>query len=416
MFWLKLSWKSLLNRRLTAGLTLFSIAFSVALVLTIDRIRVDTRSSFTNTLSGTDLVVGARTGSLNLLLYTVFRIGNASNNIAWESYQNLAKHPAVKWTVPMSLGDSHKGYRVLGTSPAYFTHYQYGRQKNLSFSQGQPFETPRHVVLGSEVAKALDYQLGDKIILSHGIGKTSFANHDNHPFEIIGILDKTATPVDQTVHVSLEAIELIHLGWDKGVKPRITQQQDLSNIPDPKSITAFLVGMNSRIKTFAFQRLVNEYPNDTLMAIIPGATLQTLWRTLANVEKALLVISLLVVASGLLGMLAVILSSLNERRREIALFRAMGVPSRQVYLLLCGESFLYGLGGVIIGLILHYLTLFGIGGFIEAQYGITLSISLLSVSALSLLLGVTVVAGLLGLIPATQAYRQTLIDGLTIRI
>ncbi len=123
MFWFKLAWKSLWNRRLTAGLTVFSIAFSVALVLTIDRVRLDTRSSFTNTLSGTDLVVGARTGALNLLLYSVFRLGDASNNISWKNYQRLAQHPSVAWTIPFSLGDSHKGYRVLGTTEAYFEHY-----------------------------------------------------------------------------------------------------------------------------------------------------------------------------------------------------------------------------------------------------------------------------------------------------
>ena len=139
MHLLRLALASLANRRATALLTVLVIALSVGLLLAVERVRTETRSSFASTISGTDLIVGARSGAVNLLLYSVFRIGNATNNIRWDSYQQIAALPRVKWAIPLSLGDSHRGYRVLGTTPDYFTHYRYGQGRALQLTAGRPF-------------------------------------------------------------------------------------------------------------------------------------------------------------------------------------------------------------------------------------------------------------------------------------
>ncbi|MGH8056140.1 MAG: ABC transporter permease, partial [Candidatus Entotheonellia bacterium] len=125
MVTLALAYASLKNRWLTSALTLFSIALSVALLLGVEQVRLGARESFANTISQTDLIVGARGGTLQLLLYTVFRIGTATNNIAYASYESFRKHPAVAWTIPYSLGDSHRGYRVVGTTEDFYTRYRY---------------------------------------------------------------------------------------------------------------------------------------------------------------------------------------------------------------------------------------------------------------------------------------------------
>ena len=174
MYLLRLALTSLNNRRFTALLTVFAIALSVCLLLAVERIRTETRASFANTISGSDLIVGARSGSVNLLLYSVFRIGNATNNIRWDSFEHFAGHPRVKWAIPLSLGDSHRGYRVLGTSAAYFEHYQYGRNQALQFTEGQQFGDLFEVVLGAEVADALDYKVGQQIVLAHGVSTVSW--------------------------------------------------------------------------------------------------------------------------------------------------------------------------------------------------------------------------------------------------
>src|SRR5215475_1483634 len=170
MIVLRLALQSLRNRWVTALLTVLAIAVSVVLLLGVEKIRSGARQSFADTISGTDLIVGARSGNLNLLLYSVFRIGNATNNVTWQSYQDIADRPEVAWIVPLSLGDSHNGFRVLGTTPDYFTHYKFRQGQGLTFRAGKPFSDLYDAVVGAEVAAKLGYKLSDQIVVSHGLG------------------------------------------------------------------------------------------------------------------------------------------------------------------------------------------------------------------------------------------------------
>lgn len=416
---LRLAWNSLINRRLTAMLTLLSIALSVTLLIGVERMRVETRESFANTLSGTDLIVGARTGGVQLLLYSVFRLGNATNNMSWESYLDIAAQPSVAWSIPMSLGDSHRGYRVLGTTPDYFTHYRYARDRGLGFAEGAAFADLYDAVLGAEVARALDYRLGDAIVIAHGASDVSFTRHEDKPFRVVGILEPTGTPVDRTVHVSLEAIEAIHLGWQGGaplpglsVSAEQTRQQDLS----PAAITAALIGLKSKIATFKVQRFVNDYSAEPLTAVLPGVALSELWGIIGIAENALLVISAFVVVVGLFGLLTALLTSLNERRREMAILRSVGARPGHVFALIMGEAAALTLAGIALGLGLLYGLLLIAQPVIQARYGISLAIGSPSLYEM-LLLAIVLLAGfMIGMLPAYRAYRLSLADGLSIRI
>ncbi len=416
---LYLAIKSLLNRRFTVSLILLSIALSVSLLLGVERLRVESRNSFANTISGTDLIVGARSGAINLLLYSVFRIGDATNNISWKSYQKFADHPMVKWTIPISLGDSHKGYRVMGTNQDYFRHYSYADKRSLALAQGQTFEHVYQAVLGHEVANKLNYQLGQKIIIAHGAGKTSFAMHDDKPFEVVGILKPTGTPVDRTLHIPLEGIEAIHANWVSGREVaglKISADEALEKELTPESITGFLVGLKSKIATFRVQREVNNYRKEPLLAILPGVALQQLWDLMSVAENALFVVTILVVSIGLIGMLTVMLAGLNERRREMAILRSVGARPGHILLLITGESFLLSLIGIALGLLLLYTSLVLARPIMESQYGLHLQISLPSLREY-LILGLVGTSGLIiGLIPGYRAYRYSLADGMNIRL
>ncbi len=418
MNWFHIASQSLLNRKTTALLTLFMLAISISLILTVDRIRVDTKENFSNTLSGTDLILGARTGSLNLLLYSVFRIGNASNNIGWASYLELTENEAVAWAVPISLGDSHKGYKVVGTTTDYFKYYQFSRGQSLEIYQGKAFENVFDVVLGYQVAKKLGYQLGEQLVLSHGIGNTSFKEHDDKPFSVVGILKPTGTPVDQSLHISLEGMSAIHINWRNGFEipgMNITAEQALQMDLTPKTITAALIGMKSRIQTFQFQRMVNDYRNEPLMAIIPGATLAELWQMMSIAEQSLLAISAMVIVTGLLGMMTVILAGLNERRREMAILRALGCPASNIVLLLVLEAGFYGLSGLLLGYGLHLFWVAIASNLMMSLYGIELSMNLPNLTMLWVMTGFLVSSFLIGIVPGIKAYRQSLTDGLTLR-
>ena len=414
-----LATRSLTNRRFTAILTVCAIAMSVTLLLGVEKIRREAKASFANTISGTDLIIGARSGAIQLLLYAVFRIGNATNNISWESYREIASDPQIRWTIPFSLGDSHRGFRVLGTNLDYFEHYRYARNRQLEFAKGVPFADLYDAVLGADVAKELGYTLNQSIVVAHGVGAVSFSKHDDMPFRVVGILEKTGTPVDRTVHVSLHAIEAIHVGWQGGaripgasISAAQVRQMDLT----PKAITAFLVGLESKLSTFRVQRAINEYRREPLLAILPGVALQELWDMMSVAEIALLAISVFVVITGLIGMLTVILASLNERRREMAILRSVGAKPLHIFGLLMTEAGILALLGVVCGVALLYALLLIAQPFIESTFGLFIAIEMLSARDVAVL-GIIIGAGfLVGAIPAARAYRYSLADGMTIRI
>ncbi len=416
---LGLAIKSIIDRKLTAGLTVVSIALSVTLLVGVERIRQEARTSFSNTISGTDLIVGARGGSAQLLLYSVFRIGDATNNISWESYQDISRHRAVKWTVPMSLGDSHRGYRVLGTNQDYFKHYRFGRGRSLELATGNVFNDVYDAVLGAEVAETLGYGIGDSIVIAHGAGEVSFALHDDKPFRVAGILRRTGTPVDRTVHVTLQGIEAIHIDWQSGapvpglsVTPEAARKMDLT----PEVITAFLVGLKSRIQAFRVQRFVNEYTEEPLSAILPGVALHQLWDLIGMAERALLIVSGFVVVVGLFGMLATLLMSLNERRREMAVLRSVGARPTHVFALIMGEATFLTLVGVAVGIGLIYGLMVIAKPLVASHLGLFLDIGVPSIQEVGLI-GAVVVAGVLvGAVPSYRAYRYSLADGMSIRL
>lgn len=421
MYLLRLALASLNNRRFTALLTVFAIALSVCLLLAVERVRTEARASFASTISGTDLIVGARSGSVNLLLYSVFRIGNATNNIRWDSYEHLAQHPRVSWAIPISLGDSHRGYRVMGTSSAYFEHYRYGRKQPLQFAEGRPFaEDPFEVVLGAEVAQALGYRLDDQLVLAHGVATVSLLKHDDKPFRVIGILQRTGTPVDRTLHINLAGMEALHIDWQNGMPARgaarIDAEQARQLDLQPTQITAVLLGLNSKIATFALQREINQYRGEPLLAILPGVALQELWSLMGTAEKALFVVSLFVVLTGLIGMLTAILTSLSERRREMAILRSVGARPWHIAGLLVAEAFSLALAGVLFGLLLLYLAIGLAQAPLQNHYGLDLPLAWPSTYEWSLLAGILLAGLLIGSVPAWRAYRQSLADGLSIRL
>ena len=416
---LRLAALSAWSRRLTLGLTLISIVLATTLLLAVERLRVDARQSFTQSVSGVDLVVGARTGAVQLMLYAVFHSGAASNNIGWQSYQSIASHPAVEWAVPLSLGDSHRGFAVLGTSADYFRHFRYGEGQALRFASGGPFGSVFEAVIGSEVGTRLGYAPGQEIRLSHGFSEAAMSEHGDKPFRIVGILAPTGTPVDRTVHVSLEAITALHLDWVGGapvpglaIPPQFVAKFDLQ----PKEITAALVGLKQRSDVFRMQRFINDYRGEPLLAVLPGVALDELWQAIGMVERTLLAISALVVLVGLSGLTATLLAGLNERRRELAILRALGAGPRDLFLMLTAEGLLVTTLGALLGLA---LTGFGsslVAPWLLERFGVVLSTRLPGAGELELLCLVIVTGLLASLVPGWRAWRMSLADGLTPRL
>lgn len=388
---------SIWNRRGTAALTVFALAISVMLLTGVELLRAGARESFARTISGTDLIVGARSGPVNLLLYSIFRIGEPISNLSWDSYRLVDQHPAVAWTVPLALGDSHRGFRVLGTSSAYFSHYRYGDRMPLRFEAGDAFVGEHDAVIGAEVARALDYSIGTELILSHGIGEVGFHDHEEHGFHVSGILAPTGTPVDRTVHVSLEALAEIH------------------GSEQTTGLTAFMVGMKSKDSVLVMQRALNEHRKEALTAIIPGVALQQLWQVVGVADRVLFLVATFVVCAGIIGMLTMILAGIGERRREMAVLRAIGARPAHVFLLLVIEAVLLATAGAIAGIVAAHLGLVAAASWLATHYGLFLSLHGPGSFDALVAAAVILAAALAGLLPAWLAYRNALTDGLAVR-
>ncbi|ABD81231.1 ABC transporter permease [Saccharophagus degradans] len=373
------AWQSLLARKVTVGLTVLSVTISLLVMLAIQHIKQEAKTSFTKTISGVDLIIGARTGQLNLLMYSIFNVGNATNNISWKSYEELSQQKEVAWAIPISLGDSHKGFRVLGTTEAYFEHFKYANKRTISFNQGRSFLGTFEAVIGNHIAQKLNYKVGDAITLSHGISAKSFSEHKHNPFTVVGILAPTGTPIDQTVHVRLDGIEAIHKGWQSGVDlsqygnyvnhSNHTKTQDLT----PTSITAFMVGLNSKLSTFTFQRKVNTYKNEPMLAILPGIALSELWRMMGTVENILAIISWLVLFAALIGLCTIMLAAIRERRHEFSVLRGIGASPWFIFSLIQLESLLIVLISIGVAVLSLWLGLELTQDMLISKYGLNIS-------------------------------------------
>lgn len=415
----KLALRSALNRRVSFCLTLLSVALSTCLLLTVQRGQQAIHESFTRAVSGTDLIIGARTSPLQLMLYAVFRLGDATHEISWQSYQKIHDHPMVAWSIPMALGDSHRGYPVLGTSQDYFRHFRYGQRQPLAFADGRAFDDIYDVVLGADVARRLGYQLGDRLTLTHGTGAAPGIEHADRPFRVSGILAATGTPVDRTLHISLEAMTAIHLNWQGGAPmPGVNIPADRVRAFDlqPEFITAALVGLKSRAGVFNLQRLINLEMEEPLLAVLPAVALDQLWRLLDIVHRTLQALSVLVLVISFCALVTALLAALSQRRRELAMLRAVGARPLDLLCLLTLEGLLLTGGGALLGMALMSTGSALAAPWLQTHWGIVWPVGELSTSEAEWLLMITLAGPLTALLPAWWASRRALADGLTMRL
>jgi putative ABC transport system permease protein len=421
MSWLKLAWKSLKNRSFSTALTVFSIVLSLVLLMSVERVKRAAQDGFNESVSGVDLLVGARTGSLQLVLYSVFNIGQATQNVPIESYDEIRNRPEVAWTIPYSLGDGHKGFRVVATNTDFFKYYRFRSKEKIEFSEGGEFKESFDVVIGADVARTLNYHLGSKVIVAHGVTSgPGILEHSDKPFHVVGIMKPTGTALDRALYISLEAMEAIHIDWQSGSAPMPGHEIKVADIkPDmvkPRTITSFFLRTKNRIDTLRLQRWINEYQDEPLLAIIPGAVLAELWTSLSMVEKVLKGISFLVMLVGLMSMLIAIMTSLNERRREMAILRALGASLKHVLGLILVETFLISVISIALSCAIKVLLELVFGPWLQTRYGLYLQAPLFSFNEVLYLVIMLVSSLIVSFIPAVRAMRSALKDGLSLKL
>ncbi len=404
---LNIAYNSLLSRKVTVFLTIISITISLTLFLSIEKLRLGAKQSFFGSISSSDLILGAKSGKIQLLLYSMFQIGSPTNNISWETYKDISDKDDIDWIVPISLGDSHKQFRVMGTTDEYFKNFKYKKNKSLVFKDGNSFNNLLDVVIGSDVARALNYNIKDKIIIAHGIASNSF--HDEFPFQISGILKKTGTSVDRLVIVSLDALEAIHVDWKSGRNIKSSINKDISsNSLVPKEITAAIIKIKSPIKLFQFQREVNRYNKEPIQVIIPGIVLNQLWNIISVTENIMRIISLMVIITALIGMVAILYSTLNERIKEMSLLRIVGGSPQVIFTLLILESFFISCISVVCSILLLNIFMLGFYPILDNMFGIFIEYTFLTIENVIMLICVIFISCFVSLFPSLKVFKSSI--------
>lgn len=421
--WWSLAWRSAWSRRHALAMVALSVSVSVLILLGVQQLRHDARQSFTQALSGVDLIVGPRGSASELMLYSVFQVGRPSRNMAHEAYVALRALPQVRWAVPVQLGDTYRGFPVLGTTPELFEVFQ-TQGARLQWAQGRPFADPQadagavvEAVLGAQVAARHSLSVGDRLVLTHGRSDGLAPDHADQPFTVVGVLQATGAPIDRNVIISLQGFEALHQGmgapglpWlgGAGAAPTVAERAALV----PRELTAVWVGLHARTEVFSARRGIERLPQDSLMAVLPGVALDELWQVVKLAENALLAIGVLVAVSGMLSVAAVLMVGLSARRKELAVLRALGATP----LALLGLVWLEALGvcllGMLGGLVLHGLGLWALQDLLRTELGIAVQWGWPTAEVAWSLAGLVLAAWLAASVPALRAYRLSLVDGL----
>ena len=421
--WWSLAWRSAWSRRHALAMVALSVSVSVLILLGVQQLRHDARQSFTQALSGVDLIVGPRGSASELMLYSVFQVGRPSRNMAHEAYVALRALPQVRWAVPVQLGDTYRGFPVLGTTPELFEVFQ-TQGARLQWAQGRPFADPQadagavvEAVLGAQVAARHGLSVGDRLVLTHGRSDGLAPDHADQPFTVVGVLQATGAPIDRNVIISLQGFEALHQGmgapglpWlgGAGAPPTVAERAALV----PRELTAVWVGLHARTEVFSARRGIERLPQDSLMAVLPGVALDELWQVVKLAENALLAIGVLVAVSGMLSVAAVLMVGLSARRKELAVLRALGATP----LALLGLVWLEALGvcllGMLGGLVLHGLGLWALQDLLRTELGIAVQWGWPTAEVAWSLAGLVLAAWLAASVPALRAYRLSLVDGL----
>ena len=450
----KIAWRSIQQRSLASSLTAVSMALGVALVASVLIIHSVVDQSFRRGSGGYDLIVGARGDSLQLVLNTVFHMRRPIGNIPHSYYREFVDgryQLTTEVAVPVAMGDNYQGYRVIGTTPDMFNRLQYRDGQYYTFAEGQNFfeENYYDAVVGSVVARRTGLKVGDTFRPTHGLSAADDTGYEHNAFRVVGVLDHTGTPVDQALYVNIEGFYLEHAHEEAPLtlQPRraaaavenaaaaetAPDENDRGNrdpsdqrhgdhahhhqgpIPDEeKEVTAILVAtsMGRAGDAMAMRRIIES--EGVAQAVAPAEEIAALFEGLIGpIQMILLAFAALVVVVAGIGILVSIYNSMSDRRREIAIMRALGASRRTVMLVILLESILLSVGGGILGLVLAHGLVGIFSPLILEHTGVAVSALQFQPIELVLIPALIVLASIVGYLPALSAYRTDVARSLT---
>ena len=450
----KIALRNIQHRALASVLTAFSMALGVGLVVAVIVIHGVIDKSFKRGAQGYDLIVGPKGSPLELVLNTVYHLGRPLGRIPYEYYLELTEgrfRPEVELAIPVCMGGNYKGFRVVGTTPEMFDKLEYRGGEKYRFAEGRNFDWGEfhEGVVGATVARKTGLKVGDTFRPVHGFDAEQGEKHD--PFTVAGILEQTGTPNDRALFINIEGFYLIHQhGEDEGggadshghqddkheeghtepnghdhKKDKAVEEHDHADHADGhghehetddggRMVTAVLVCTNRERtgQAYGLPRMINE--ETEAQAIFPSEVITRLFEGIVgNVQLVLLVLAVLVVVVAGVGMMVSIYNSMNDRRHDIAVMRALGARRRTVMLVILLESILLSLGGGAFGLVLGHILTGALAPSIMEHTGVVVNAFHFQFTELILIPGLIILASLVGYLPAVVAYRTDVAQSLT---
>ncbi|MBK6946849.1 MAG: ABC transporter permease [Haliscomenobacter sp.] len=422
---LALSWKNLINKPLSLLLSLVLFSLGVGLVSLLLLVTRQLEEKFEKNLAGIDLVIGAKGSPLQLILSGMYHIDAPTGNIPISEVRPFLnpRHPLIQKAVPLSLGDSYRNYRIVGTTSAFFDLYQ------AAIAEGRSFENVMEAVAGAEAARALGLKIGDTFRSSHGLADDEDMEHKESSFTLCGILKPTGSVADQLILTPAQSIWAVHdhgsVFEEAGEEPHEDHEEGhedhetfdiakpLTDYPD-KDITSLLIQFKGRnIQTLNMQRSINE--NTDLQAATPAIEITRLYTLLGLGADALRWLAFVIIAVSGLSIFISLYSSLKDRRYELALMRTMGASPSTLFALIILEGLFLAVIGYLIGMLLSHGGMQLLAGFMKDTYRYTFTGTQFLKEEGFLLLGALAVGFLASVIPAFQAshtdIHETLADG-----
>lgn len=355
MIW-NLIYRSLRQHALSTLVTAGSIALAAGLLLTVWVVKTQSQAVFASTTSGFDAVLGARGSKLQLVLNAIFHLEASPGNLPAADVAAISRHPAIKAAIPIAVGDNFQGWRIVGTTPAYFdVEYLPGR-KYAFVAGGRLFaEGTREAVVGAYAARQLGWKTGDTFKPYHGLAFDPKAQHEE-VYTVVGVLEPTGTPADRVIWIPLSGVQTMG-----GHDPRAASD-----------VSAVLIQLRAPTAGLMLDMMINKQGNKMTFAYPIGAIVADLFNKITWVDKVLTLLAWLVAVVAAASVLVSIYNSMSARQRDIAILRALGARRRTVFGAIVGEAAVIGLLGSVTGLAVFAGFAAVVTGIIQAQTGVVL--------------------------------------------
>jgi putative ABC transport system permease protein len=405
--------RSLLHHALSTIITALSIALGCGLVMAVFSIKAQTYRAFTSGEAGFDAVLGARGSQLQLVLNTVFHLETSPGNIPWALYTQIKQDPRVKLAIPYAIGDNYRGHRIVGTTREIFTEFEYSRGRKFQTEAGGRFfnEGTREAVIGSYVAQATGLSAGSTFNPYHGLIADERQRHRDQ-YTVVGVLKPTNSPSDRVIWIPIEGIYRMsgHVLRGGGETFRAAEGED---IPDEhKEVSAVMLKLRDPQSGFQFDQTINKQGKVATFAWPIGRVMAELFDKLGWMNRVLALVAYLVIAVAAASILASVYNTINERRREFAILRALGARRATVFSVIVIEAALIALIGAAGGYAVYAAILAVTKIIVKAQTGVELNVWLIDPIMWLAPLLMLAVGALAGLIPAFKAYRTDVAEHL----